>query len=452
MQKNSIEIPEADSAPTAVKVAKVVTMIRLLNPEKVYNERVRCIKCEKLLLSPMQTSCGCRYCRDCIVIQLRENANKCHDIECEEITSAVIERATTREIGAMIELCPYPECEAQDKIVNLADHMETCAKRPEKCNKCKKLVFNPQSEKHLKDECIMAEIECPNCKRPIIRNDLEDHLNPHMIQVCPELICVCPNKCSNEPFKISAHKLLCPNDIKNCPYNCHFRGTRLQLNEHMYDKAKQHIQEITDEWDQKMRSMEENLRNYIQNSIREILNPYKSEKNANLLQDKLGTQISTPEMDGEDPIGPCTWIIPEFTLKLALARSSDSEVSSFRCKPFYLFKRGYLLSLKIYPNGDGIGKGTHLSVYFMILKGKYDDILPWPFAENVMIRIMPGIDKWSDGRGETFKPNITERFYQKPTSHITPTGVGTPTLIEINTVLSKFMKDDTVYIQVRRRE
>lgn len=42
----------------------------------------------------------------------------------------------------------------------------------------------------------------------------------------------------------------------------------------------------------------------------------------------------------------------------------------------------------MYLNGDGTGKGTHLSLFFVVMKGDYDALLPWPFRHKV--------------RGETF--------------------------------------------------
>jgi len=35
-----------------------------------------------------------------------------------------------------------------------------------------------------------------------------------------------------------------------------------------------------------------------------------------------------------------------------------------------------------YLNGDGNGKGTHLSIFMEIQPGEYDALLPWPFAHE----------------------------------------------------------------------
>ena len=42
-----------------------------------------------------------------------------------------------------------------------------------------------------------------------------------------------------------------------------------------------------------------------------------------------------------------------------------------------------LLCARLYPNGDGIGKGTHLSLFFVVMKEDYNALLPWPFRQKV---------------------------------------------------------------------
>lgn len=50
---------------------------------------------------------------------------------------------------------------------------------------------------------------------------------------------------------------------------------------------------------------------------------------------------------------------------------------------FYTAKYGYKLCLRLYLNGDGSGKKTHLSLFIVIMRGEYDALLPWPFRNKV---------------------------------------------------------------------
>ena len=42
---------------------------------------------------------------------------------------------------------------------------------------------------------------------------------------------------------------------------------------------------------------------------------------------------------------------------------------------------GYKLCLHLYMNGDGISKGSHLSLFFVNMRGEFDYLLQWPFKQ-----------------------------------------------------------------------
>lgn len=50
---------------------------------------------------------------------------------------------------------------------------------------------------------------------------------------------------------------------------------------------------------------------------------------------------------------------------------------------FYTSKYGYKMCLRVYLNGDGTGRGTHLSLFFVVMKGPNDALLRWPFNQKV---------------------------------------------------------------------
>lgn len=41
------------------------------------------------------------------------------------------------------------------------------------------------------------------------------------------------------------------------------------------------------------------------------------------------------------------------------------------------------MCLRLYLNGDGTGRGTHLSLFFVVMRGKCDALLKWPFCQKV---------------------------------------------------------------------
>ena len=46
------------------------------------------------------------------------------------------------------------------------------------------------------------------------------------------------------------------------------------------------------------------------------------------------------------------------------------------------------MCIKVYANGCGDNKGTHVSVYAYLMKGENDDYLPWPFTGTVTVELL----------------------------------------------------------------
>ena len=46
------------------------------------------------------------------------------------------------------------------------------------------------------------------------------------------------------------------------------------------------------------------------------------------------------------------------------------------------------MQLYVNANGEGSGKGTHLSVFVYVMPGEYDDSLDWPLDHTVTIQLL----------------------------------------------------------------
>uniref|UniRef100_A0A7M5V8Y6 Uncharacterized protein n=1 Tax=Clytia hemisphaerica TaxID=252671 RepID=A0A7M5V8Y6_9CNID len=69
-----------------------------------------------------------------------------------------------------------------------------------------------------------------------------------------------------------------------------------------------------------------------------------------------------------------SFTIENFKTQFEEAKKNNKIISSQN----FLTANGYLGLLEIYLNGYGSGKDNHVSVYFRILKGPYDNSLKWP--------------------------------------------------------------------------
>ena len=104
--------------------------------------------------------------------------------------------------------------------------------------------------------------------------------------------------------------------------------------------------------------------------------------------DVMYTNSSTP---------PCTRTLTRYSEY----KKTNSEWKSL---PFYSRDKGYKLVLRVVANGRGSGKGTHLSLFVILLKGEYDDQLQWPFNASITVQLL----NWS-GDNSHKKKTINHR-------------------------------------------
>ncbi|XP_014344042.2 TNF receptor-associated factor 3 isoform X1 [Latimeria chalumnae] len=120
---------------------------------------------------------------------------------------------------------------------------------------------------------------------------------------------------------------------------------------------------------------------------------------------------------------------------------------SLYSQPFYTGYFGYKMCARVYLNGDGMGKGTHLSLFFVVMRGEYDALLPWPFKQKVTLMLL---DQGSTRRhlGDAFKPDPNSSSFKRPTGEMNIAS-GCP-LFVAQTVLESgpYIKDDTIFIKV----
>ena len=143
--------------------------------------------------------------------------------------------------------------------------------------------------------------------------------------------------------------------------------------------------------------------------------------------------------------GTMIWKVPQFSQRMEDARSG--KYTSIFSLPFYSGRYGYKMCLRLYILGDGIGRGTHMSLFFVLMKGDFDNILPWPFTYKVTFKIL----NQSGGRDitEVFQPDPLSGSFQKPTRDMNVAS-GCPRFISLQELMSGgFIVDDTVFIKAK---
>ena len=143
--------------------------------------------------------------------------------------------------------------------------------------------------------------------------------------------------------------------------------------------------------------------------------------------------------------GTMIWKIPQFAQRMVDAQ--NGKYTSIFSLPFYTSRYGYKLCLRLYILGDGIGKGTHMSLFLVVMRGEFDSILQWPFTYKVTFRLL----NQNDGKDivDSFLPDPMSGSFKKPKTDMNVAS-GCPRFVSIGDVRSGgFIADDTIFIKVK---
>ena len=145
-------------------------------------------------------------------------------------------------------------------------------------------------------------------------------------------------------------------------------------------------------------------------------------------------------MENSNHDGTMIWKIPQFS-----QRKADVVNGKYMSFPFYTGRYGYKMCLRLYIMGDGIGKGTHLSLLFVVMRGEFDNILQWPFTHKVTFKLI----NQSGGHDivDTFQPDPMSSSFRKPKSDMNIAS-GCPQFVS-HTELERggFIVDDMIFIK-----
>lgn len=145
--------------------------------------------------------------------------------------------------------------------------------------------------------------------------------------------------------------------------------------------------------------------------------------------------------------GTMIWKIPQFSQRMTDAKTG--KYTSIFSLPFYSSRYGYKMCLRLYIMGDGIGKGTHMSLFFVIMRGEFDNILPWPFTQRVTFRLINQNQNQGNGRDivDTFQPDPMSSSFKKPKSDMNIAS-GCPRFISHDNLRSGgYIVEDTIFIK-----
>ena len=136
--------------------------------------------------------------------------------------------------------------------------------------------------------------------------------------------------------------------------------------------------------------------------------------------------------------------IPEFT-----RRCRDAVLGktiSLYSAPFYTSRHGYKLCMRVYLNGDGAGRGSHISLFVCLMKGDFDPLLPWPFRQTITL-ILLSQDAHVHDIKQSFKPDGDSSSFRRPVSEMNVAS-GCPQFCPLDLLNDHaYVRDNTLYLK-----
>ncbi|XP_077986635.1 TNF receptor-associated factor 3-like [Glandiceps talaboti] len=116
---------------------------------------------------------------------------------------------------------------------------------------------------------------------------------------------------------------------------------------------------------------------------------------------------------------------------------------------FYSGSHGYKMCARMYLNGDGIGKDNYVSLFLVIMKGPSDDVLSWPFRQNITFM-------WVDQNNtkhliDNFRPDPKSDLSKRPSQDMNIVS-GCPVFMSLSQLSDSryaYVKNDVAYILVK---
>ena len=379
-----------------------------------------CIICLLPARDPQQTKCECAklYCKSCYD-KLKTTSRACPT--CRQPLDAFHDRMSARRVKGLRVKCTSTGCPWINELGSLNDHLVTCGYVLVLCsNGCEQHIVRDKHLLHCAEDCPLRKHMCEHCKA---EGPYKEMIAGGHLDKCPDLMVPCPNSGCEIRTKrkdMASHQLECPHDteIISCPYKdvgCTYTSPRHAISDHKATSCGHHL-------DLAMVQLK-----------------------------KQGEEIRQLKKQGEKFTEMhCTPLLIKMSQFSQLKVNNDEWYSP----GFYTHTCGYMMCLSIDANGNGDGKGTHVSVYLHLMKGEYDDALTWPVKYKCAVTFLNQLKNEGHHTGTIDSPDINE-CVSRVLSGGKGTGWGLAQFIA-HTKLDlqeeeqcQYLKDDSLYFRVQ---
>ena len=160
------------------------------------------------------------------------------------------------------------------------------------------------------------------------------------------------------------------------------------------------------------------------------------------LHQALGTVVKL-----QDKLDTLTSRKPQILFKLTEYQKKRINNERTISPSFYTSPQGYQMCLQVYANGIGDAKQTHVSVFLRIMKGKYDNVLKWPFTGTYFFELLNQLED-KNHHIETVNIGSEDKAKIGGPSWGKPMFIPSSKLSYDPSSNTQYLKDDTLYFRV----
>lgn len=388
---------------------------------------LRCPICLHVLTDPCQTSCGHRFCLECIEA-VKQTSNPVCPIDRKPVEGGVFQdNAARMQIQRLRIHCPYKlkGCKWTGDLSDRNSHLKMCEYSIRECDHCTLVVQVSQIDTHY-EVCPRLPLTCEHCHGIYPRNELESH-----DAKCSKAPVHCPNGCNKSLVRevISTHCTLdCPQQPVSCPlenFGCVDKVPREEIASHVKGCASEHLAMLALLVLEQSREID---------SLKKML-------------DSQHNTITSLEQTCYPSQPQFTWRIDDIRGQIkSIQAKSKPHLHPLYSPAFFTSEGGYKLGLCIYPAGDN--NHDCLSLYFVIMRGPFDDVLPWPFQKRVCLFLINC--RGSPDIVKEIYPDSRLHYFKKPTEPRN-VGFGYPKFMPLSSLLneeSEFVANGALFIRV----
>ncbi|KAL3875603.1 hypothetical protein ACJMK2_033538 [Sinanodonta woodiana] len=342
-----------------------------------------CPICLAVMRDAMQTSCGHRFCKMCILgVTVGRTVSKCPlDNTLFHRESGMFEdNAVRREILSLRVICDHKDngCDWAGELRNLEEHSSTCLFLKTTCqNGCGVSILKRDENIHM-NICDRRLVQCVHCQLHVAFVDL----TKHQVLICQKFP-VCCTLCGQMgicrediPRHIEKENGDCSQVLVTCQFfklGCQFQDKRHKMPDHLRDSAHHHnvlLLKKVDTQDKHITILNKKLET-VEETVKELTERIYNNESVieNFAQQLLHQNEELNTIKNTSYNGKLHWKIP----------ISDQRVQKFQSDSFYTGCPGYKVFVSLELSGHKEGNEDYSSFFVILMKGEFDNSLRFPF-------------------------------------------------------------------------